>query len=108
MSRKADNDAVATVQAQIQDVRDAIERIAQKLDRVDFDNRFAFHNQLDVLSQRNAALAREVKQFKVVNDPDRRSEIRNRVQTELNELQQAVRQVAGRADRKAPETVSSR
>ena len=107
MPTNTDNDAAA-VQAGIHKVQAEIDRIEKTVDRVDFSNRFEFHNQLDVLSQRNAALSREVTQLQAVTDPGGRKDIRNRVQTELAELQRAVGQVAGRVDRGAIQATESR
>lgn len=101
MPTNADNDTVAAFQAGIQKVQAEIDRIGKNVDRVDYSNRFEFHNQLDALNQRNAALSREVKQLQAVTDPAGRKDIRNRVKTELAELQRAVGQVAGRIDRGA-------
>lgn len=108
MTATTSHPTAASIAAGVQTIQTDIQRTTAAVDVIDPADRIDIHNQLDVLTQRTGTLVRELQQMQASDDPAVRDAIRQHAAAELDELQQAVKQVAERVDRQAPQTTSGR
>jgi hypothetical protein len=95
MTVKPLNEVSVAIEAAIRGLKIEIERAKEAVERIDAFEKISLQNKIDVLIQRKGALSQRLEQLRAASgDPAVRDAIQGGLETELDDLQRTVRQVA--------------
>lgn len=101
MTVKPLNEVSVKIEAAIRGLKIEIERAKEAVERIDAFEKISLQNKIDVLIQCKGALSQRLEQLRASGDPAMRDAIQGGLETELDELQRTVRQVAEYAKQRA-------
>ena len=108
MSPEPPYHSIAAIEARSRTMQAEMDRIEKAVDRMASPERIDFHNQLDLFTQRRGAVDRQLERLRAGDDATGQEGLRRRLAGELDELGQALRQVADRVDRRRARPADSR